>query len=261
MFDFKAYLTSQAHIYYKNRLVVYRTTNLITGKFYIGKDKYNNPNYIGSGVKLKDAIKSYGKQNFTKEILEYCNSYEHLNEREKHWIEKYNAINPSIGYNISTGGDGGDNFTNHSNKELYRAKISAASSKTNQRLIGKRREDSLKLWQNETYKNNVKSGLKKAMLNEDAKTKWREANKKAHNRPEVRKKKSEVQTGCKNSRWVGSIIIVDLEGKKTKYETAKTAAEILKTTAHLIRQHCRNKTTFQRGPYKKWKFMFENEIV
>jgi group I intron endonuclease len=242
-------------------MVVYKTTNLITGKFYIGKDKYDNPNYMGSGIKLKDAIKSYGKHNFTKEILEYCNSYEHLNEREKHWIEEYNSTNPSIGYNISTGGDGGDNFTNHSNKELYRTKLSAASSKANQRLIDKRREDSLKLWQNERYKNNVKSGLKKAMLNEDVKTKWREANKKAQNRPEVRKKKSEVQRGSNNSRSLGHIIVIDTEGAQIKYETAKNAAEVLKTTAHSIREHCRNKTTFQRGPYKKWKFMFENEIL
>jgi group I intron endonuclease len=242
-------------------MVVYRTTNLISGKFYIGKDKYNNPNYIGSGVKLKDAIKSYGKHNFIKEILEHCNSYERLNQREKHWIEEHNSTNPSVGYNISTGGDGGDNFTNHPNKELYRAKISVASIKTNKKLVGKRRDDTLKLWQKESFRENVKRGIKKAMQKEGYKTKWEKINKEAQNRPEVRKKKSEVQTGSRNSRWLGRVVVIDSEGKESKYETAKNAAEVLKTTAHLIREHCRNKTTFQRGPYKKWKFIFENEII
>ena len=242
-------------------MIVYKTTNLITGKFYIGKDKYNNSNYLGSGVKIKNAINSYGKQNFIKEILEYCSSYEHLNEREKYWIEKYKSTNSSIGYNISTGGDGGDNFTNHPNKELYRQRISIASSKTNKKLINKRKDDTLKLWQEKSYRDNVKKGLEKAMKKEDYKTEWKKINKEVQNRPEVRKKKSEVQRGSNNSRWLGYIIVIDTEGIQTKYETAKNAAEILKTTAHSIIQHCRNKTTFQRGPYKKWKFIFENEII
>jgi len=104
-------------------MVIYKTTNLQTGKIYIGKDKYNNPKYLGSGVKLKDAIKSYGRDKFSKIILEHCSSYEDLNIRESYWIQFYNSTNPEIGYNISTGGDGGDNFTNHPNKEEYRKKL------------------------------------------------------------------------------------------------------------------------------------------
>jgi group I intron endonuclease len=242
-------------------MVIYKTTNLITGKFYVGKDKYNNPNYLGSGIKIKDAIKNYGKQNFIKEILEYCNSYEHMNQKEKYWIEKYNSTNSFIGYNISSGGDGGDTFTNHPNKELYRKRISEASSETNKKLLNKRRIDSLKLWQQNSYKENVKKGLEKAMKKQGYKIEWEKINKEVQNRPEVRKKKSEVQKGSNNSRWLGRIIITDTEDNIIVYETAKDAAEKLKTTAHLIREHCRNKTTFQRGLYKKWKFRFENEIL
>jgi group I intron endonuclease len=95
-------------------MIIYRTTNLINQKFYIGKDTHNNPNYYGSGKKLKLAIKKYGKENFKKEILEICETKEQLNEREKHWIEKLNAINE--GYNISLGGDGGDTISNNPKK-------------------------------------------------------------------------------------------------------------------------------------------------
>jgi group I intron endonuclease len=85
-------------------MIIYKTTNLINGKIYIGQDLYNNPAYIGSGVLLKKAIKKYGKENFRKDILEYCNSREHLNEREIYWIDIFNSRDLKIGYNISLGG-------------------------------------------------------------------------------------------------------------------------------------------------------------
>jgi len=44
-------------------MIIYKTTNLINGKYYIGKDKYNNPSYLGSGFILYQAIKKYGKEN------------------------------------------------------------------------------------------------------------------------------------------------------------------------------------------------------
>lgn len=87
-------------------MIIYKTTNLINNKIYIGQDSKNNPNYYGGGLKIKYAIKKYGKQNFQKTILEYCDSYELLNSREQYWILTYNSINPSIGYNIDVGGNG-----------------------------------------------------------------------------------------------------------------------------------------------------------
>jgi hypothetical protein len=80
-------------------MVIYQTTNLITGIKYIGKDKNNNPNYIGSGADLKIAIKEYGKHNFKKEIIEHCNSINHLVEREAYWLNYYDAENNPNFYN------------------------------------------------------------------------------------------------------------------------------------------------------------------
>jgi group I intron endonuclease len=92
-------------------MIIYRTTNLINQKFYVGKDTHNDPNYYGSGKRLKLSIKKYGIENFKKETLEVCNTLELLNEREKFWIKELNAI--SKGYNISLGGDGGDTISNN----------------------------------------------------------------------------------------------------------------------------------------------------
>jgi hypothetical protein len=51
-------------------------------------------------------MKEYRKENFRKETLEECN-LDNICAREKYWIEKLNAINPEIGYNIRiSSGDG-----------------------------------------------------------------------------------------------------------------------------------------------------------
>jgi len=85
-------------------MIVYKTTNLINKRFYIGRDSRNLPNYYGSSVSLKNDIKKYGKENFKKEIIEYCKSEKELNEREIYWIKKTKA--QKLGYNIATGGTG-----------------------------------------------------------------------------------------------------------------------------------------------------------
>jgi group I intron endonuclease len=97
-------------------MIIYKTTNLINGKFYIGKDKHNNPKYFGSGKILKQALKKYGVENFTKEIIEECDDEKFWLEREIYWIQYYDSIN--MGYNIALGGNGGDTISNNPNKEL-----------------------------------------------------------------------------------------------------------------------------------------------
>lgn len=88
-------------------MVIYKITNLLNGKIYVGKDSKNNPNYYGSGELITKAIKKYGKENFNKEILEVCSSLDELNEREKFWITQMDSRNKKIGYNIAEGGNGG----------------------------------------------------------------------------------------------------------------------------------------------------------
>lgn len=70
----------------------------------------DDDNYLGSGTHLKYAIKKYGKENFKREILQYCNDIISLAEAEKYWINKFNAVESSDFYNISYGGLGGDSI-------------------------------------------------------------------------------------------------------------------------------------------------------
>ena len=80
-------------------MIIYITKNLINGKKYIGKDSYNDPNYLGSGTLLLGDIKTYGRENFKKEILEQCTK-ENLGEREEYWIDYFNAVKLKNFYNI-----------------------------------------------------------------------------------------------------------------------------------------------------------------
>jgi group I intron endonuclease len=101
-------------------MIIYKTTNLINGKFYIGQDHYDNPNYLGSGLLLNRAIKKYGRENFKKETIEVCINQEQLNIREKFWISELKSTTKNIGYNIALGGTGGDTFSGASESEKKR---------------------------------------------------------------------------------------------------------------------------------------------
>ena len=87
-------------------MYIYKTTNLINSKIYIGQQTHKRWSYLGSGKILKLAIKKYGRENFKKEIIEICNSIEELNEKEIYWIKIFNSIDKNIGYNIAFGGGG-----------------------------------------------------------------------------------------------------------------------------------------------------------
>jgi len=129
---------------------IYKITNLINKKIYVGKSFVPDENYYGSGLQIIAAIEKYGKENFSKEILEEC-SADILDQQEIFWIEQLDARNPLIGYNISIGGTGGNHYwksLDEAGKVKLREKIS--KSRTGQKTD-----------YSEERRQNVKAGLKK----------------------------------------------------------------------------------------------------
>jgi hypothetical protein len=87
---------------------IYKTVNLINGKYYIGAHSTHNINddYLGSGRAIQAAIKKYGKHNFKKSIIYICSSEEEMFLKEKEIINEQ-IINDINSYNMTFGGKGG----------------------------------------------------------------------------------------------------------------------------------------------------------
>ena len=101
---------------------IYLTTNKVNGMKYVGQKTYdkrgNWKTYLGSGVYLKRAISKYGKDNFSRQILEECESKEILDDREMYWIQYFDAVNSKNYYNIASGGDGGNTLLGFTEEQL-----------------------------------------------------------------------------------------------------------------------------------------------
>lgn len=87
-------------------MIIYKTTNLINGKIYIGKDEQNRLNYLGSGVNIGRAIKKYGKENFAKVTIDAADNRKDLCLKEIGWIKHFRELGLEL-YNIAPGGEGG----------------------------------------------------------------------------------------------------------------------------------------------------------
>ena len=110
---------------------IYKTTNLINNKIYIGKHMSEkvSKTYKGSGKILKQAFKKYGKENFSCEVIATASTEDELNNLEAYWIEWYNSRDPEIGYNIVAGGLGTSGY-----KHTEEAKQKMSKAKTGRKL-------------------------------------------------------------------------------------------------------------------------------
>ena len=141
---------------------IYETTNLINGKKYIGKHITDNldDGYLGSGIVIQNAIKKYGRENFKREILEFCENEEMCYKLEYEYIKNANAYSSSNYYNLSEGGKG---FTSKFAKDLwerdgYREHMN---------------KEKIKLWQKEEYRKHMSEVHKGQEVSEENREKMR----------------------------------------------------------------------------------------
>jgi group I intron endonuclease len=106
-------------------MVVYKITNRVNGKIYIGKWQGKSVErrwqihcqtaQSGRGFYLHNAIRKYGVEVFTIEVLATANTKEELSALERSLILEYKAVDPQIGYNLAKGGEGGFSYTGERN--------------------------------------------------------------------------------------------------------------------------------------------------
>ena len=93
---------------------IYKITNLINNKIYIGQSKDIEKRIkehfwkakcekdISYNSALHSAIRKYGENNFKWDVVEECDM-QTIDEKERYYIQAYNSISPN-GYNILIGG-------------------------------------------------------------------------------------------------------------------------------------------------------------
>jgi group I intron endonuclease len=186
-------------------MIIYKTTNLINGKIYIGQDKNNNPNYFGSGDLIKKSIKKYGKKNFIKDILCVCDTIDELNNKEKYYITEYNTTDKNIGYNITIGGTNGTMLNRKHSKEMReKMKISALGKKKSEshcKNIGLSKKG--RIISDEEKRRRSKysplRGVKKGQLSFEVRKKISNSKKGKTHSKETKEKMSKSHMGIKNS--------------------------------------------------------------
>lgn len=214
-------------------MFIYKITNKINGKIYIGQTIQKNPwrriqrhflekEYRGVCL-IKRAIKKYGKNNFVVEIIYTAINLEDLNQKEQYYIFHFNSLNPN-GYNIKSGGKNG--------------------GKLPQYVIEKIR-------QKNTGRPSTLKGKKFSKAHKEALSRARKGKSRTKNQLEAQKKYY-----LENGRKVVAINIKTNE--QFIFPTTAEAAKILKCQAANISRVCNKEQN--RSQHKGWRFHFLDDL-
>ena len=195
---------------------IYKTTNLINQKYYIGMHSTDNleDGYMGSGKRLRRSLNKYGKENFKFEILEFLPNRETLKEREKELVN-LNEVMKKECLNLTIGGQGGSGCG-----ELNGFYGKKHKPQTLKKVILNLTNFNIKYKEDLEFRNSVyKKRIETILKNNNGEHPKNFLNKK--HKEESKKKISEkarLRTGEKNSQFGTCWISNGKENKKIKKE-------------------------------------------
>ena len=196
---------------------IYKITNKLNGKIYIGKHQTNdlNDGYMGSGKHLKRSIEKYGIGNFKKEVLFQFNNELDMNAKEAELVTE-EFVKQDTNYNLCPGGNGGFGYINLSGKNLYGMNGKTPNTKNNlsrgletQKFL---RENDLG-WVVQTNKK-ISDGVKKHIAKNASPWKGRQHS--VDTKEKIGNANSKSQSGSKNSQFGTMWITNGQENKKIK---------------------------------------------
>lgn len=158
---------------------IYKITNLINGKIYIGKHSTNKSgdSYMGSGRLLGKAKSKYGKDAFKKEIIAFTDNEDNLDFLERFYIKKYKSRDLTVGYNLTDGGEGMLGYKHSNETKLKMKHHHYDCSGKNNPMYGRHHTSDAKL-KNKIAHLGKPSPLKGTHLDEEHKQKLKEGQQK-----------------------------------------------------------------------------------
>lgn len=195
---------------------IYKTTCKVNGKYYIGMHSTDDlsDGYIGSGKRLWNAIKKYGKENFEVEFLEFFENRKDLINREIEMITE-DLLHDPMCMNLSLGGNGGWDFVNDNKLNGFCLPGVATKARliTNKILHERLQTD---LQYRERVCKSISIGLKKTIAVNGHN--WTGKSHKEDTKNKIGKANSKKQLGSKNSQYGTCWITKDNTNKKIKKE-------------------------------------------
>jgi group I intron endonuclease len=186
------------------KYTIYKITNKIDGKIYIGKHQTNNLDdcYMGSGKILRRAQKKHGLENFVKEILHVFDTEDEMNAKEKELVTEEFCLHEDT-YNLCVGGHGGFSHINRAGLNVY--------GKNGQSGYGL---ENLKDWTGIPLADETKKKISDALIGKQ--TWWIGKTHSEETKHKIGLANSESQLGSRNSQFGSFWITNGSENKKVK---------------------------------------------
>lgn len=183
---------------------VYRATNEINGKIYIGMTtktlEYRRKKHIeknkNNQTHFKRALRKYGNDNFTWQILFSSKKKKELIDKEIFYIKKYDTFNN--GYNMTLGGEGLFGFSFNEESKMKMSETHKKRAAADPEYSERSRRILKKMWKNEEYAKKMKKGF-----SERLKRQWKDE--------EYRKSQTERMIGGRNPVAVKIIRLEDFK--------------------------------------------------
>lgn len=222
------------------RWTIYCHTHIDSGRRYVGLTKktflqrWNQHVYTANKTKsgkgfshFANAIRKYGKDAFSHEVLETCASLEVANLAEECWIELFDTRNPREGFNLTKGGA----HTPHPIRKnpwddpQYRESVSAALKAR---------------WEDPYFREKSIQATRDSLGTPESKERRRAASKEVHSRPEVQRKLSEAAKGRPKSSKQLAAFLASCVGRPVKESTRKKLRDNLLARGHEWFEKIRN---------------------
>ena len=228
-------------------MVVYKITNQINGKIYVGQTSFSiekrwREHVVSKKSLISKAVRKYGEESFSIECLEKCSSVEELNQKEIHYIALLKSTQRDVGYNVEFGGLHSP-MTNETKQKLSIAHQGKKLSKEHKDRIGlscsgKKRSEETKTLMSQSFKGRTHSEETRKKISEAT------TGRVAHNQGVAQSEETKLKLSQSKNSIKIKVLCID---NGTIYESISAAARSLNVSKRAIQLVLRGKNKTVKG--------------